>query len=71
MLRTNQNTYAFLSDLNLAISETRGAQYAIIPRIFSILDKRHTVESFAYGLAYFRYAVKSNHDYTARKVYCG
>jgi len=31
LLRTNTNTYAFLSDLNLAISETHGARYAIVP----------------------------------------
>jgi len=31
LLRTNPNTYAFLSDLNLAISETDGTTYAIIP----------------------------------------
>ncbi|HEY1803259.1 MAG TPA: hypothetical protein VGG45_02150, partial [Terracidiphilus sp.] len=31
LLRTNPNTYAFLSDLNLAISETHGMRYAIIP----------------------------------------
>jgi len=31
LLRTNPNTYAFLSDLNLAISETHGTPYAIIP----------------------------------------
>jgi hypothetical protein len=31
LLRTNANTYAFLSDLNLAISETYGVHYAIIP----------------------------------------
>ena len=30
-LRTNANTYAFLSDLDLAISETHGVRYAIIP----------------------------------------
>jgi hypothetical protein len=31
LLRTNPNTYAFLADLNLAISETHGTRYAIIP----------------------------------------
>lgn len=31
LLRTNPNTFAFLSDLNLAISETHGTPYAIIP----------------------------------------
>ncbi|MDD1751418.1 MAG: hypothetical protein LUO89_16255 [Methanothrix sp.] len=31
LLWTNPNTYAFLSDLDLAISETHGARYAIIP----------------------------------------
>lgn len=31
LLRTNPNTFAFLSDLNVAISETHGERYAIIP----------------------------------------
>ncbi len=31
LLRTNPNTYAFLSDLDTAISKTHGVRYAIVP----------------------------------------
>jgi hypothetical protein len=50
---TNANTYAFIADLNLAISETHGVRYAIIPGFSAYWVKGQQLDPLPIDWPYF------------------